>query len=89
MRIRDRLEERFPIFQKIPKLFGQEAITVTENLTLEERELMNKFKVGMANALGVPPEAIKEDVLYKWVKDYSRAFIKPEYWSQIGIDKLV
>ena len=80
MIIRDKLEQLFPRLKKLPRLLGQAvAVTKLEELTPEQRQLMEKFREGIAEALGVPPEAIREDVLIKWVTEWSKAFIKPEY----------
>ena len=77
----------FPIFRRrapLLELFkGQEALTL-EALTPEQRALAEEFRRGIASALGVPPEAIREDILVKWVKEWSRAFIKPEYYAQLS-----
>jgi len=53
--------------------------------TPQQRELMEKFKVGIAEALGVPPEAIREDIVERWFIGFARAFVKPEYWEKLGI----
>ena len=58
-----------------PRLFGQAV-----SLTPKQKELAEKFKRGIAEVLGVPPEAIRDDVVAKWVTEWSRAFVKEEYW---------
>ena len=42
-------------------------------------ELARRFREGIANAIGVPPEAIREDKVRRWVENWVRAFVKPEY----------
>jgi hypothetical protein len=67
------LRERLPLLQ---------VVGVTpERLTPAQRELMRRFREGIASALGVPPEAIREDVLERWIIEWTKAFVKPEYWA--------
>jgi len=47
------------------------------------QRLANKFREGMAKAIGVPPEWIREDVVQRWVENYVKAFVKPEYWGMV------
>lgn len=54
-------------------------------LTPEQKRLAEKFRRGIADVLGIPPEAIREDVVERWVVEWSKAFVKPEYWAQAGI----
>lgn len=46
------------------------------------RNLAEEFRRGIASALGVPPGAIREDVVEKWVREWAKAFIKPEFWRR-------
>jgi len=46
--------------------------------------MAEEFRRGMADALGVPPEAIREDLVQKWIVNWSRAFVKPEYWAEVA-----
>lgn len=86
VRVLDRIRER-PLIRRIRSRFPfLQVVGVTpETLTPAQRELMEKFRRGIADALGVPPEAIREDVLARWVVEWSKAFVKPEYWAQAGI----
>jgi len=47
------------------------------------KELAKKFRYGIARAIGVPPEYIREDRVQKWVEEWVKAWVKPEYWSQV------
>ena len=50
--------------------------------------LANRFREGIASALGVPPEYIREDRVRRWVENWAKAWIKPEYWDEVlnGVD---
>jgi len=54
-------------------------------LTPEEKALAEKFKRGVAQALGVPPEWINEEIVERWITQWARAFVKPEHWKELGI----
>ena len=45
--------------------------------------LASKFREGIARAIGVPPEYISEEKVRKWVENYVKAFVRPEYWSEV------
>lgn len=47
------------------------------------RQLAIKYRNAIANVLGLPPEAIREDVVVKWVQHWVHAYVKPEYWSRL------
>ncbi|MEM1589002.1 MAG: hypothetical protein QXT26_02685 [Thermoproteota archaeon] len=53
-------------------------------LTPEQRALMEKFRKGIAEALGVPPEMIKEERLEKWIREWTKAWVKPTYPAIYG-----
>jgi len=38
----------------------------------------------MAESLGVPQEAIRDDLVKKWILNWTRAFVKPEYWAEVA-----
>jgi hypothetical protein len=78
-----------PIFPVIPRktpildlLRAQKVGTTPETLTEAQKRLMEEFRRGIASALGVPPEAIREEPLQKWIIEWSKAFTKPEYWAE-------
>jgi hypothetical protein len=81
-----RLEEFFPILKKRPGILFGEKVTVTPGLPLTEaqRRLAEKFGLGIAEALGVPPEAIRQEIVEKWIREWSKAFVKPEFWQQVS-----
>ena len=55
--------------------------TSLSNPKLEE--LAQKFREGIAEALGVPPEYINEERVRKWVENWAKAWVKPEYWPEV------
>jgi len=57
-----------------------------EAFTPEQRALIEKYKTSIARALGVPPEAIREDVAERWLTHWLKALVKPEYWKALGIE---
>jgi hypothetical protein len=67
---------------RLRRLFGQEAYPP---LTPQQKELMEKFRRGIAAALGVPPEMISEEKLEKWVRHWTAAFVKPTYPVLVGV----
>lgn len=69
------------IFGFLSRIFGQKL----EELPPELRELAEKFRRGIAKAIGVPPEYISEEKVYKWVVNWAKAWTKPEYWQRLGI----
>jgi len=79
--LRRRLEELFPILERAPRLFPQRVGVTPETLTEAQKRLMEKFRTGIAEALGVPPEAIKEEPLERWIIEWSKAWVKEEYWA--------
>jgi len=89
MAIREMAKPIFPIIKRpaplLELLRGQVIGVTPETLTPAQKALAEKFKVGISSILGVPPEAIREEVVQKWVIEWSKAFVKPEYWKQAGI----
>ena len=53
-------------------------------LTESQRHMAEEFRRGMASALGVPPEAIREDVVQRWIISFTQALVKPEYWVEVA-----
>jgi hypothetical protein len=71
----------FPRLREL--LFGQKVSVRPEvPLTEAQRRLAEKFKVGIAEALGVPPEAINQEVVERWIREWTKAFVKPEFWAE-------
>lgn len=60
---------------------GKAGIT-SEDLNEAQRKMMSQFRAGLAGALGVPPEAIREEPLEKWIVEFTLAFVKPEFYAQ-------
>jgi hypothetical protein len=74
------IRERAPVLD----FFRQRAGVTAGNLTTSQRQMAEEFRRGMADALGVPPEAIREEIVQKWVVNWTRAFVKPEYWAEVA-----
>jgi len=70
-----------PLF---PRLWGEYIGITPETLTPAQRELMERYKSAIATVLGVPPEAIREDMAARWVIEWSKKLVKPEYWKMIS-----
>ena len=70
--IRRRLRDRIRLFFNNP---GYDPTAI--------ERLANKFREGIAKAIGVPPEWINEERVRAWVENYIRAFVKPEYWHTV------
>ena len=66
----------------LPRVLGE----VKRELTPHQRVLIDKWKRGIASALGVPVEAIREDVAEKWLINWMKALVKEEYWGVLGIE---
>jgi hypothetical protein len=65
-----------------PKLLGEAK---GEELTPKQQELVRKWIERMSKVMGVPPEAIDEEIAKRWVIGWMKAFIKEEYWEQVGL----
>ena len=48
-------------------------------------EIAEKYKRGIAQAIGVAPEDINEEVVRRWAIHWLRAMVKPEAWSKYGL----
>jgi len=76
-----RLKER-PLLKELRQRIGLRLLVgglQVRTLTPQQEELMRRFRRGIADALGVPEEAIREDVLRKWVTEWTRALVTEEY----------
>ena len=78
------IKRKTPILDILRKrgILGQYVGTTPETLTEAQRRLMEEFRRGIASALGVPPEAIREEPLERWIIEWSRAWVKEAYWRQ-------
>jgi len=74
------VREQAPVLDFFREKVGFTAGTLTES----QRQMAEEFRIGMASALGVPPEAIREDLVQKWIVNWTRAFVKPEYWAEVA-----
>jgi len=91
-----KLSRVFPLFrQKAPILDalwglraqkagekGEKAGVTPEDLNEAQRRLAERFKAGIADALGVPPEAIRQEPVERWVTEFTKAWVSEEYWAQ-------
>jgi len=91
-----KLSRVFPLFrQKAPLLDalwglraqkagekGEKAGVTPEDLNEAQRRLAERFKAGIADALGVPPEAIRQEPVERWVTEFTKAWVKPEYYAE-------
>ncbi len=64
--------------------FRERAGVTVGGLTESQSQMAEEFRIGMATALGVPPEAIRDDLVRKWIVNWTRAFVKPEYWAEVA-----
>lgn len=54
-----------------------------KRITQEQLEqIAERYRRGIAEFLGVPPEAIRKDIALKWAEHYVKAFTYPEYWPE-------
>jgi len=47
------------------------------------QRLAEEFRRGIAEAIGVSPEEIKPEIVEKWVREWTRAFLTPEAFRRI------
>lgn len=78
-----------PIFPIIPRktpvldvLRGQKAGDDSETLDEAQKRLAEDFRRGLASALGVPPEAIRQDLVENWIVGWTRAVVDPAFLGQ-------
>jgi len=63
-----------------PKILGEITLSPTQ------KALEQKYREAIAKVMGVSPEHIREDISEKWLKNWMKAFIKPEYWKLYGLE---
>jgi len=63
-----------------PRLLG-------EVRTPQEKALVEKWKAGIASALGVPREAIRDDVADQYLGWWVRLLVKQDYWRLVGLEQ--
>lgn len=74
------VRQRAPVLDFFRERKGFTAGTLTES----QRQMAEEFRRGIATGLGVPPEAIREEPVQRWIVSYTRAFVKPEYWAEVA-----
>ena len=47
------------------------------------KNLAEEYRRGIAAAIGVSPEQINPEIVEKWVREWTRAFLTPEAFRQI------
>ncbi|GAI46190.1 unnamed protein product, partial [marine sediment metagenome] len=77
----------FPLVREkalVLDFFRERAGITVGGLTESQTQMAEEFRIGMSQALGVPPEAIREEIVQKWIVNWTRAFVKPEYWAEVA-----
>jgi hypothetical protein len=75
------LVERLAVWWRSrPRLLG-------EVRTSQEKALIEKWKRGIASALGVPREAIRDDVADQYLGQWVRLLVKQDYWRLVGLEQ--
>jgi len=74
------IREQAPVLDFFRQRTGIGGGTLTES----QKQMAEEFRIGMSQALGVPPEAIREEIVQKWIVNWTRAFVKPEYWAEVA-----
>jgi hypothetical protein len=49
------------------------------------QHIVERYKQGIAQALGVSPEDLNEEVVRRWAIHWLRAMVKPEAWEKYGL----
>ena len=63
-----------------PRLLG-------EVRTPQEKAVVEKLKRSISSALGLPPEALRDDVAEQYLGQWLRLLVKPEYHKALGLDQ--
>lgn len=77
------LRDNAPFIEKLRQKLNFSP-KLAKELTPAQKRMAEEFRIGMAEALGVSPERIRNDVVSKWIINWTRAFVKPEHWVQKG-----
>jgi len=48
-------------------------------------EIAEKYKRGIAQAIGIAPEDINDEVVKRWAIHWLRAMVRPEAWAKYGL----
>jgi hypothetical protein len=70
-----------------PRLLFELTLAETPAETLPPRfhNIVERYKQGIAQTLGVSPEDINERVVGRWAIHWLRAMVKPEAWEKYGL----
>jgi len=58
---------------------------IDERIPPRFQHIVERYKQGIAQALGVSPEDINEAVVRRWAIHWLRAMVKPEAWEKYGL----
>jgi hypothetical protein len=61
------------------------AEQIVERVPPRFQHIVERYKQGIAQALGVSPEDINEAVVRRWAIHWLRAMVKPEAWEKYGL----
>jgi len=64
----------------------EELVRIRRRQVFVPRKIQNlasEFREGIAKAMGVSPEDIKPEIVEKWVREWTRAFLTPEAFRQV------
>jgi hypothetical protein len=70
-----------------PRLMFDLTLAEAPAETLQPRfqHIVERYKQGIAQTLGVSPEDINERVVRRWAIHWLRAMVKPEAWEEYGL----
>jgi len=68
-----------------PSLLTNLLLETLYPLPKEFEALAEKYKRGVAQAIGISPEDINEEVVKRWAIHWLRAMVKPEAWKKYGL----
>ena len=77
---------RLPLLERVLYLlYTRPSVLMEVTLPSKFEEIAEKYKRGIAQAIGVSPEDINEEVVKRWAVHWLRAMIKPEAWEKYGL----
>ena len=74
------LPRNTPLFDKVREKTGFGLGDIVEG----QKDLVARFRAGIAEGLGVPIEAVKEAAVRQWIIDFIKTFVAPEFRSKIA-----
>jgi hypothetical protein len=64
---------------------AEASMETLQTLPPRFQAVAEKYKQGIAQALGISPEDINEEVVRRWAIHWLRAMVKPEAWEKYGL----